>query len=127
MSPGGPARVRLIFENGDITHVEADDRPRAAGCHIVPTRWQGSWCDYREVNGCRIPTRASWLLRRLARILLLWFSHTLFGTGFSHTARCAKDWMIAGTGGVDGSATLTCSRRAIIASVRLPKAAAVSR
>jgi hypothetical protein len=60
-SPGGPARVRLIFENGDITHV---DRPRAAGCHIVPTRWQGSCCDHREVNGCRIPTQAvaSWLL-----------------------------------------------------------------
>ena len=63
-SPGGLARVRLIFENGDITYVEADDRPRAAGRHIVPTRWQGRCCDYREVNGCRIPTRAvaSWLL-----------------------------------------------------------------
>jgi hypothetical protein len=63
-SPGGPARVRLIFENGDITHVETDDRPRAAGRHIVPTRWQGRCCDYRKVNGCRIPIRAvaSWLL-----------------------------------------------------------------
>jgi hypothetical protein len=27
-SPAGPARVRLIFENGDITRIEADDRPR---------------------------------------------------------------------------------------------------
>jgi hypothetical protein len=63
-SPGGPARVRLIFENGDITYVEADDRPRMVGRRIDPTRWQGCCCDYREMNGCRIPTRAvvSWLL-----------------------------------------------------------------
>jgi hypothetical protein len=63
-SPAGPARVRLIFENGDISCVEADDRPRVAGRRIVPTRWQGRCCDYREMNGCRIPTRAvvSWLL-----------------------------------------------------------------
>jgi hypothetical protein len=63
-SPGGPARVRLIFENRDITRVEADDRPRMVGRRLVPTRWQGRCCDYREMNGCRIPTRAvvSWLL-----------------------------------------------------------------
>jgi hypothetical protein len=63
-SPAGLARVRLIFENGDIARVEADDRPRALGRRIVPTRWQGRCCDYREVDGCRIPTRAvaSWLL-----------------------------------------------------------------
>jgi hypothetical protein len=63
-SPAGPARLRLVFENGDITRVEADDRPRAAGRRIVPTRWQGRCGDYREMNGCRIPTRAvaSWLL-----------------------------------------------------------------
>lgn len=61
-SAAGPARVRLIFENGDISWVEADDRPRAAGCRIVPTSWQP--CDYREMSGCRIPTRevVSWLL-----------------------------------------------------------------
>ena len=60
----GPARVRLIFENGDITRVEADDRPRAAGLRIVPTRWQGRCRDYREVDGYRIPTGAvaSWQL-----------------------------------------------------------------
>jgi hypothetical protein len=60
----GPARVRLIFEDGDITRIEADDRPRMVGRRIVPTRWQGRCCDYREMNGCRIPTRAvvSWLL-----------------------------------------------------------------
>ena len=63
-SQAGPARVRLIFENGDITLIEADDRPRMIGRRIVPTRWQGRCCDYREMNGCRIPTRAvvSWLL-----------------------------------------------------------------
>jgi hypothetical protein len=43
---------------------EADDRPRMVGRRVVPTRWQGWCCDYREMNGCRIPTRAvaSWLL-----------------------------------------------------------------
>jgi hypothetical protein len=63
-SQAGPARVRLIFENGDIARMEADDRPRMVGHRIVPTRWQGHCCDYREMNGCRIPTRAvvSWLL-----------------------------------------------------------------
>jgi hypothetical protein len=61
----GPAWVRLLLENGDITRVEADDRPRAVGRRIVPTRWQGRCCDYREIDGCRIPTRAvaSWLLK----------------------------------------------------------------
>jgi hypothetical protein len=63
-SQAGPARVRLIFENGDITRIEADDRPLMVGRRIIPTRWQGRCCDYREMNGCRIPTRAvvSWLL-----------------------------------------------------------------
>jgi hypothetical protein len=63
-SPAGLARVRLIFESGDITRVEADDRPRAVGRRTVPTRWYGRCCDYRQVDGCRIPTQAvvSWLL-----------------------------------------------------------------
>ena len=63
-SQAGPARVRLVFENGDITHIEADERPRVVGPRIVPTRWQGRCCDYREMDGCRIPTRAvaSWVL-----------------------------------------------------------------
>jgi hypothetical protein len=62
-SVDGPARVRLIFENGDIVRVEAEDRPRTIGRAIVPTRWQASCSDYREMNGCRIPTRAAatWL------------------------------------------------------------------
>jgi len=63
-SSAGLTRVRLIFENGDIARVEAEDRPRMTGRRIVPTCWQGHCFDYREINGCRIPTRAvaSWLL-----------------------------------------------------------------
>jgi hypothetical protein len=59
---GEPAEIYL--RKADITCVEADDRPRMVGRRIVPTRWQGRCCDYREVNRCRIPTRAvvSWLL-----------------------------------------------------------------
>ena len=63
-SPASEVQVRLIFENGDITRVEADDRPRTVGSCTVPTRWEGRCCDYRELDRCRIPTRAvaSWLL-----------------------------------------------------------------
>ena len=63
-SAGGPARVRLIFEDGDIVRIEADDRPRVAGRLIVPTKWRGCCSDYRETGGCRFPTQAtvSWLL-----------------------------------------------------------------
>ena len=52
------------IENGDITRVEADDRPRIAGRCTVPTRWEGRCYDYRELDRCRIPTRpvANWLL-----------------------------------------------------------------
>jgi len=64
VSPAGKAQVRLIFENGDITRVGADDRPRIVGRCTVPTRWEGRCYDYRELDRCRIPTRgvASWLL-----------------------------------------------------------------
>jgi hypothetical protein len=34
---GGPARVRLCFEGGDIARIEAPDRPRAVGARTVPT------------------------------------------------------------------------------------------
>lgn len=61
-SAAGPARVRLIFENGDITRVEADDRPRAVGRRTVPTPWQGCCCDYREEL-----VLAGWPVRVLAR------------------------------------------------------------
>jgi len=59
----GPARVRLLVDNGDITATEADDRPRAAGRRTIPSRWRGCCRDYREMDGIRIPTRAaaSWL------------------------------------------------------------------
>src|ERR1700751_6367512 len=50
-SANGLARVRLIFEDGDIARIEADDRPRAAGRRIVPTRWRGSCSDHREMEG----------------------------------------------------------------------------
>jgi hypothetical protein len=62
-----------------------------------------------------------------ARISPLWRRWTLFGTGFSDIARRAKDWTIAGTGGVGISATLALSSRAIITSVRRRKAAAVAK
>jgi hypothetical protein len=64
-SAGGPARVRLVFANGDIGRIEADDRPRLVGGRTVPTRWCGRFFDYREMNGCRIPTGAevSWVLK----------------------------------------------------------------
>ena len=73
-SQAGAARVRLIFENGDIARVEADDRPRMLGRRIIPTRWQGRCCDYREVNGLSYPDPrsgelavAGWSVRLLAR------------------------------------------------------------
>jgi hypothetical protein len=61
---GGSARVRLLFEAGDITGIEADDRPRAAAGRTIPTPWRGRFFDYRTIGGCRIPTRAvvGWLL-----------------------------------------------------------------
>lgn len=63
-SAGGPARVRLVFEGGDLARIEADDRPRAVGRGTVPTGWRGRFSDYRDLGGCRIPTRAEveWLL-----------------------------------------------------------------
>jgi hypothetical protein len=63
-SAGGPARVRLIFEDGDIARIEADDCPCTIGHRVVPTRWEGCCGDYREMEGCRVPTSAaaSWLL-----------------------------------------------------------------
>ncbi len=62
-SDGGPARVRLGFRDGDITRIEADDRPRMIGRRTVSTPWLGRFFDYRELGGWRIPTRAevSWI------------------------------------------------------------------
>jgi hypothetical protein len=63
-SADGPTRVRLVFEGGDLARIEADDRPRVMGRGTVLTGWRGRFFDYREMGGCRIPTRAevSWLL-----------------------------------------------------------------
>ena len=63
-STGGPARVRLIFENGDVVRADAEDRPRLVGGRTIPTRWGAQCFDYREIDGCRVPTRAvvSWFL-----------------------------------------------------------------
>ena len=40
-SPAGTARMRLLFEGGDVVGFEADDRPRLANGRIIPTRWRG--------------------------------------------------------------------------------------
>jgi hypothetical protein len=63
-STGGPVRVRLTFENGDVVRADAEDRPRLVGGRTIPTRWAGQCFDYREIDGCRVPTRAvaSWFL-----------------------------------------------------------------
>ena len=56
---GGPARVRLCFEGGDVARIEALNRPRAVGSGTVPTPWYGRFDAYREIGGRRIPSRAS--------------------------------------------------------------------
>lgn len=63
-STGGRARVRLTFQNGDVVRADAEDRPRLVGGRTIPTRWVGQCFDYREIDGCRVPTRAvvSWFL-----------------------------------------------------------------
>lgn len=63
-STGGRARVRLTFQNGDVVRADAEDRPRLVGGRTIPTRWVGQCFDYREIDGCRLPTRAvvSWFL-----------------------------------------------------------------
>jgi hypothetical protein len=50
--------VRLTFENGDLARADAEDRPRLVGGRTIPTRWAARCFDYREIDGCRIPTRA---------------------------------------------------------------------
>ncbi|MCB1487980.1 MAG: hypothetical protein KDJ88_11055 [Bauldia sp.] len=56
---GQTARVRLIFDtDGDVVAIEADDRPRDEGGKLVPQPWRGTFGDYRDFDGIRIPTRA---------------------------------------------------------------------
>lgn len=64
-SSGGQATVRLkLNEEGDITQVEADDRPMGTGKESVPTPWRARVWDYADVGGFRIPRmgEVSWLL-----------------------------------------------------------------
>lgn len=71
-SSGGPVRVRLVFDDGDIVRTEADDRPRAVGTHFVPTAWAGRFFEYRDFNGWRIPTRAEAGWRSDGEFLAYW-------------------------------------------------------
>lgn len=62
---GGLAAVRLRLDaKGDITQVEADDRPMGRGKESIPTPWRARVWDYAEVGGFRIPRmgEVSWLL-----------------------------------------------------------------
>ncbi len=59
-----PARVRLLFEAGEIRRIEADDRPRMEGRRTAARPWAGRFFDYRALGDLRIPTRGevSWIL-----------------------------------------------------------------
>ncbi|MEM8962657.1 MAG: DUF6544 family protein [Acidobacteriota bacterium] len=61
---GGPATVRLIFEDGDVVAIEADDRPRQEGKVSVERPWEGRFWEYRSIGGRRVPAKAevSWVL-----------------------------------------------------------------
>ncbi len=61
---GGPARVRLFFEEGDMVRAEAEDRPRAVDGGVEPTPWQARLWDYRSIGERRIPCQAevAWIL-----------------------------------------------------------------
>lgn len=64
-SAHGEASLAFGFdENGRIVGCEAADRPMTVGRSIVPTRWRGSFSDYRELGGRRIPTHGEvgWVL-----------------------------------------------------------------
>lgn len=55
-SATGPASATFSFDAaGDITGMVADDRPMSVGTGTVPTAWIGSYSDYREMGGYRIP------------------------------------------------------------------------
>ncbi len=50
-----PRGVTLAFDAaGDVTEASASERPRDG----VPTPWGGTFADYEEMGGVRIPTRA---------------------------------------------------------------------
>lgn len=64
-SSGGLAAVRLqLNDEGDITQVDADDRPMGTGKESVPMPWRGTFWNYGEVGGFRMPRTGEvrWLL-----------------------------------------------------------------
>jgi hypothetical protein len=116
-SPGGPARVRLVFEHGDIVRIEADDRPRIVSGRLVPTPWGGRYLDYGEVNGWRTPTRAEGLLgaRHGSLRVLAWrdngLSSPLDGCVFDMQERTAIAVLVEN---VKSGAASQVTRRAIL-------------
>lgn len=54
----------LLDERGDISGVEAKDRPRLVGREIVPTRWFGRPQEWSLLEGRRIPTtvEVGWII-----------------------------------------------------------------
>ena len=55
---GRPLALRFTCDaNGDLEHVEGL-RDFTVGDERRPTPWRGRFCDYREVDGVRVPTRA---------------------------------------------------------------------
>jgi len=56
-SATGPASVNFSFDAaGDIVAMVAADRPMSQDGTTIPTPWKGSFSDYRELGGYRIPT-----------------------------------------------------------------------
>jgi hypothetical protein len=59
------ASVRFVFDdNGDISALEADDRPMERDGALVPTPWRGSYSSYRQFGSYRLPAHGEvgWLL-----------------------------------------------------------------
>lgn len=64
-STAGPATVRVkLNEEGDITQVDADDRPMQSGKELVLMPWRGTFWNYDDVGGFRLPKTGEvrWLL-----------------------------------------------------------------
>lgn len=64
-SNSGPASVTFFFdEAGDITGMEAADRPMSVGKTTVATRWKGSFGRYKQYGRYRIPSygEVGWVL-----------------------------------------------------------------
>ena len=53
----GRASVMFMFDaDGDIVGMLAPDRPMSVDVGTVPTKWRGSYAEYRHVGAYRIPT-----------------------------------------------------------------------